>query len=218
MADKYNKNLTGVAVSDEIINRTSNNLLRLGHDTIIASSVVVRTAPAGGGTLLAIGTDYTLGGQDARLTTEAGTTINTTLAVVNGVYHNVNLYVTYSTIGDYCEAEDANVAQTLQNWALNGASATPTKIWNDQNDGNGGTQPAPKPNSTPGAIGSLVKCSSVFNAGYTLPSGGTYAYWIVEYTQAFIINNYYTGVAAGGTQVAPSGNGYAIYGTIWRIA
>ena len=105
---KYNKDLSGIAIADELIRRTSSASLRLARDTIVSSSVVVRTAPAGGGTLLALTTDYTLGGQDARLTTEAGTDIFTTLAIVNGAYHNTDLYVTYSTVGDFAEAEDIN--------------------------------------------------------------------------------------------------------------
>jgi hypothetical protein len=105
---KYNKNLAGVQITDELINRASSASVRLAHDTILASTVVVRTAPAGGGTLLSLTTDYTLGSEDARLTTEAGGTVNTTLAIVNGARLNTNLYVTYKTVGDYAEAEDIN--------------------------------------------------------------------------------------------------------------
>jgi hypothetical protein len=53
-------------------------------------------------------TDYTLGSADSRLTTEAGGTVNTTLAIVNGAFLNTALYVTYKTVGDYAEAEDIN--------------------------------------------------------------------------------------------------------------
>jgi hypothetical protein len=105
---KYNKNLAGTQITDELINRATSASIRLAADTILASTVVVRTAPAGGGTLLALTTDYTLGGADSRLTTEAGGTVNTTLAIVNGARLNTNLYVTYKTVGDYAEAEDVN--------------------------------------------------------------------------------------------------------------
>jgi microcystin-dependent protein len=110
---KYNKNLAGVQITDELINRSSSESARLAHDTILASTVVVRTAPAGGGTLLALTTDYTLGSEDARLTTEAGGTVNTTLAVVNGAFLNTALYVTYKTVGDYAEAEDATPSGSI---------------------------------------------------------------------------------------------------------
>jgi hypothetical protein len=105
---KYNKDLAGIQITDELINRATSASARLVHDTILASTVVVRTAPAGGGTLLSLTTDYTLGSEDARLTTEAGSTVNTTLAIVNGAFQNTNLYVTYKTVGDYTEAEDIN--------------------------------------------------------------------------------------------------------------
>jgi hypothetical protein len=105
---KYNKDLAGIQITDELINRATSASARLVHDTILASTVVVRTAPAGGGTLLSLTTDYTLGSEDARLTTEAGGTVNTTLAIVNGAFQNTNLYVTYKTVGDYTEAEDIN--------------------------------------------------------------------------------------------------------------
>lgn len=105
---KYNKDLAGIQITDELINRASSAAARLAHDTILRSTVVVRTAPGGGGTLLAMTTDYTLGSEDTRLTTEAGGTVNTTLAVVNGAYQNTNLYVSYKTVGDYAEADDIN--------------------------------------------------------------------------------------------------------------
>jgi hypothetical protein len=105
---KYNKDLAGIQITDELINRATSASARLVHDTILASTVVVRTAPAGGGTLLSLTTDYTLGKLDSRLTTEAGGNVNTTLAIVNGAFQNTNLYVTYKTVGDYAEAEDVN--------------------------------------------------------------------------------------------------------------
>jgi microcystin-dependent protein len=120
---KYNKNLAGIQITDELINRTSSASARLAHDTILASTVVVRTAPAGGGTLLSLTTDYTLGSEDARLTTEAGGTVNTTLAVVNGAYLNTALYVTYKTVGDYAEAEDATPSGSILMFAGSTAPA-----------------------------------------------------------------------------------------------
>jgi microcystin-dependent protein len=131
---KYNKNLAGVQITDELINRASSASARLAHDTILASTVVVRTAPAGGGTLLSLTTDYTLGSEDARLTTEAGGTVNTTIAIVNGAFLNTALYVSYKTVGDYAEAEDATPSGSIlmfagstapDNWLLcNGAAVS----------------------------------------------------------------------------------------------
>jgi microcystin-dependent protein len=136
---KYNKNLAGVQITDELINRASSASARLAHDTILASTVVVRTAPAGGGTLLALTTDYTLGGADSRLTTEAGGTVNTTLAIVNGARLNTNLYVTYKTVGDYAEAEDATPSGSIlmfagsaapDNWLLCDGTAVSRATYN----------------------------------------------------------------------------------------
>jgi len=136
---KYNKNLAGIQITDELINRASSASARLAHDTILASTVVVRTAPAGGGTLLALTTDYTLGSEDARLTTEAGGTVNTTLAIVNGAFHNTNLYVTYKTVGDYAEAEDATPSGSIlmfagstapDNWLLCDGTAVSRATYN----------------------------------------------------------------------------------------
>jgi hypothetical protein len=128
---KYNKNLAGVQITDELINRSSSASARLAHDTILANTVVVRTAPAGGGTLLALTTDYTLGSEDARLTTEAGGTVNTTIAIVNGAFLNTALYVTYKTVGDYAEAEDVglefvnfNIASANQSYTLPNPKST----------------------------------------------------------------------------------------------
>jgi hypothetical protein len=136
---KYNKNLAGIQITDELINRASSASARLAHDTILASTVVVRTAPAGGGTLLALTTDYTLGSEDARLTTEAGGTVNTTIAIVNGAFLNTALYVTYKTVGDYAEAEDATPSGSIlmfagstapYNWLLCDGAAVSRATYN----------------------------------------------------------------------------------------
>ena len=102
---RLNKLLTGHQITDEVINRTSSASLPLGHDTILQTGVVVRTAAGGGGTLLTLTTDYTLGSADSRLTTEAGQNVYTKLAIVNGAYQSTNLYVTYKTVGDYGSVE-----------------------------------------------------------------------------------------------------------------
>lgn len=104
---RLNKLLTGHDITDEVINRTSSTSLKLDHDTMLASSVVVRTAAGGGGTLLTLTTDYTLGNEDTDLSTEVGggAHVYTTLAVVNGAYHSTDLYVTYKTVGDYASVE-----------------------------------------------------------------------------------------------------------------
>jgi hypothetical protein len=51
--------------------------------------------------------------------------------------------------------------------------------------------------------------------GDTLPSGGTWAYFVLAFLNGGI-NNHQAGVAAGGSTVATGGNGYT--GFAWRIA
>ena len=99
---RLNVLLTGYDITDEIIERTSSTALALGHDTIRGTAdLEIWTGAGGTGTQLALTTDYTVSDEDADLSTEAGVSIYTKLAIVNGTYHNVDLYVTYKTIGDY---------------------------------------------------------------------------------------------------------------------
>ena len=94
--------LTGYDIPDEIIERTSSTALALGHDTIRGTAdLEIWTGAGGTGTQLALTTDYTVSDEDTDLSTESGVSIYTKLAIVNGTYHNVDLYVTYKTIGDY---------------------------------------------------------------------------------------------------------------------
>lgn len=94
--------LTGYDITDEVINRASSTPVRLDHDTIRGTAdLEIWTGAGGTGTQLALTTDYTVSDEDTDLTTEAGIAIYTKLAIVNGVYQNTDLYVTYKTIGDY---------------------------------------------------------------------------------------------------------------------
>lgn len=94
--------LTGHDTTDEIIERSSSTALALGHDTIRGTAdLEIWTGAGGTGTQLALTTDYTVSDEDSDLSTEAGVSIYTKLAIVNGTYHNTPLYVSYKTIGDY---------------------------------------------------------------------------------------------------------------------
>lgn len=131
---KLNLNLTGHQITDEVLTRTSAAAAGLEHDTILdVAGLTIRTAASGGGTLLTETTDFVLGSKDTALTTAAGADVWTTLAIVNGTYQNIPLYVTYKTVGDYAEAADvgilfvpfvisaANQAYTLPDAKLAGA-------------------------------------------------------------------------------------------------
>lgn len=100
------KLLTGHTITDEAIYRTNSTALALNHATIrTTASTVVRTAKAGGGTLLVLNTDYTISEADTALGTEAGVAVYRKIAIINGTYQNVKLYVSYKTCGDYVNAE-----------------------------------------------------------------------------------------------------------------
>lgn len=105
---RLDKVLAGTQITDEYTYRTGSTALGLLHDAFLASTVVVRTAEGGGGTLLELTTDYTLSAEDSRLTTEAGATVYTKLAVVNGTYQNTPLYISYKCVADYNRASDIN--------------------------------------------------------------------------------------------------------------
>lgn len=107
---RLDKVLAGTQITDEYTYRTGSTALGLLHDAFLASTVVVRTAAGGGGSLLELTTDYTLSAEDTRLTTEAGATVYTKLAVVNGTYQNIPLYTSYKCVADYVKAADINAS------------------------------------------------------------------------------------------------------------
>lgn len=109
MATKLNKLLTGHTITDELFIRTGSTALGLEHDTIRGTTdLEIWTGAGKTGTKLTITTDYTVSDTDTALSTEAGVTIYTKVAIVNGTYQNVNLYANYKTIGDYNDADDVN--------------------------------------------------------------------------------------------------------------
>lgn len=100
--------LTGYSIADEIINRTSSASVKIGHDLIryVAADFEIWTGASKTGTQLALTTDFTLSGEDTAYTALAGVPIYTKLAIVNGAYHSMSLYVTYKTCGDYTSVEN----------------------------------------------------------------------------------------------------------------
>lgn len=109
---RLNVLLTGYEITDYLFERTSNAALALDHDTIRGTAdLEIWTGAAGTGTQLALTTDYTVSDEDTDLSTEAGVSIYTKLAIVNGTYHNVDLYATYKTIGDYNSTTSVRLVQ-----------------------------------------------------------------------------------------------------------
>jgi len=109
--------LTGYTITDECINRANSTALALNHATIrTIETTVVRTAKAGGGTLLVLNTDYTISEADTDLGTLAGVAVYRKIAIINGTYQNVKLYVSYKTCGDYVNAEMMPSAGEMEMW------------------------------------------------------------------------------------------------------
>lgn len=109
---RLNVLLTGYEITDYLFERTSSTALALDHDTIRGTAdLEIWTGAGGTGTQLALTTDYTVSDEDTDLSTEAGVSIYTKLAIVNGTYHNVDLYATYKTIGDYNSTSSVRLVQ-----------------------------------------------------------------------------------------------------------
>jgi hypothetical protein len=81
-------------------------------------------------------------------------------------------------------------------------------------------QVAPRPQTATGAGQFILIDVSVAGNGYTLPSGGTWAYFAfrVSNTGSVPGNNFVGSVAAGGTTILSGLANHFIYGFAWRIA
>lgn len=112
--ERLTKNYSGTQITDELIPSEIVTALAftLSHDTLFAPDSI-RTATSGGGTLLVLGTDYTLGGIDSGLTTKCGVNVYTNVQIINATYQGVDLYFTYKTPGDYASVMDANSQMLL---------------------------------------------------------------------------------------------------------
>lgn len=100
--------LTGYSIADEILSRSSSTAAKIGHDTIryVAADFEIWTGVGKTGTKLTITTDFVLSAEDTKKTTDAGVPIYTKLAIVNGAYLGISLYITYKTCGDYTSIEN----------------------------------------------------------------------------------------------------------------
>lgn len=120
--DRVNIDLLGTNsnndIADEMHNRAgSSSPWPLVHDYFYASTVVIRTAPSGGGSLLVLSTDYTIGALNSDLTARAGVNINGSISLIN--YLSVDLYYTYHACADIIDAADRfEYARNGYSWAL----------------------------------------------------------------------------------------------------
>jgi len=111
---KLNYNASGVIFTDEPHLNIGSGVLILAHDTFFGTDLAVRTAAAGAGTLLTLNVDYTIGGQDTRLTTLTGKTVYANISIINGAYQTGTLYFSGKYVGDYADAGDIN--NLLSGW------------------------------------------------------------------------------------------------------
>ena len=112
--DKYNLNLAGATVADELHSDVGAGVLTLAHDTFFGGAdFEVYTGSNKSGTKLVEDTDYVVGDEDADYSTQAGKSVYTTLTIINATYQTGALYFNYRTIGDYAEAADMNALKLL---------------------------------------------------------------------------------------------------------
>lgn len=99
---RFNVLLSGYSVIDEIVNRSGSTAAPIGHDYIVGNAYEIWTGAGKTGTKLVLNTDYTINNKNDYYSapTQANTDIYTKVAIINGAYQNVNLYQTYTTIGD----------------------------------------------------------------------------------------------------------------------
>lgn len=105
---RYNKNIGSPAViTDELYTSTGSGENILGDQAraFKGSTLVIRTASGGGGTLLVEDTDYDLVNQDSDLTIDAGFPIYAGYQITNVTYQTGNLYFSYDVIGTYTDAD-----------------------------------------------------------------------------------------------------------------
>ena len=140
----------GTPITDEVINRADTASFALEHDTFFEESFEIWTAQGQSGTKLTKGTDYELSNLNQQLTNAAGKNIYTRLAITNLDYLNQDIYVNYTTLGDFTTFDDLELLeaeiennsnsiksneeiQDLVSASLQGSGAT-TISYDDAND------------------------------------------------------------------------------------
>lgn len=124
--DKINQILTGTTITAEKYANVGSAAFFLNHDTFWGGSDLVILTEAGNlETQLIQDTDYILGNEDTDLTESSGKTVYTTVTVTNAAYQTGTLYITYTTLGDYNEAQDINDL----NHYLNDGWVDPRETW-----------------------------------------------------------------------------------------
>lgn len=107
-----NINLTGTTFTDYHLANVGASAFGLAHDWFTRQDLVIRTAAAGGGTLLVEGTDYTLDTESLDLSERvsaavgSGRNVFREVAIINATYQTGNLYLSGKYVADSVEAID----------------------------------------------------------------------------------------------------------------
>jgi len=98
--------LTGTTFTDTPLSDVGSSAFSLDHDWFTKQDLAIRTAAAGGGTLLTEGTDYTLATEDADLSARvtaavgSGRNVYHTITIINATYQTGDLYFSGKYIAD----------------------------------------------------------------------------------------------------------------------
>jgi hypothetical protein len=114
MPRKMNLDLTGVTFSDEVHSDVGASAFVLDHDWFTEEDLVIRTAAAGGGTLLVLDTDYQLSEEStddatkgiAGLSTRTAKSVYHKVQIINASYQTGALYFSGKYIADSADADD----------------------------------------------------------------------------------------------------------------
>lgn len=135
---RYNFLASGYPISDERLTRTSSTASKIGHDLFMATGFEIWTGAGKTGTKLTLTTDYSYNGENTVYTAKVGVTVYTKLAIVNGAYQNIPLYLTYTTVGDLSNVENTlDIAHPIGSVYFQGpndadpATLYPGTTWDD---------------------------------------------------------------------------------------
>lgn len=118
MSSRMDLNLLGETFTDYHLADVGASAFSLYHDWFTRQDLVIRTAAAGGGTLLVEGTDYILDTESLELSERvsaavgSGRNVFREIAIINAAYQSGDLYFSGKYIADSVEAEDYNTQQT----------------------------------------------------------------------------------------------------------
>lgn len=133
MALKYNRkidlNLTGTSFTDETHDSVGASVFNLDHDWFINDTasgdvLIIRTAAAGGGTLLVENTHYTISNQDNLLSGEdyVDKAVYSDITITDAAYQATTLYFSGKYVSDSTEALD--IGQVTWQYAAKTADET----------------------------------------------------------------------------------------------